>query len=37
VTVNLLPKNRDSYLLISPGPDAKYGTADDVTNFQKNR
>lgn len=37
VTVNLLPKNRDSYLLISPGPDAKYGTADDVTNFQMNR
>lgn len=37
VTVNLLPKNRDSYLIVSPGPDALYGTADDVTNFQKNR
>lgn len=37
VTVNLLPKNRDSYLTITPGPDGLYGTGDDVTNFQKNR
>ncbi|MFQ5462144.1 MAG: type II secretion system protein [Phycisphaerae bacterium] len=26
---------RDSYLLISAGPDALYGTADDVTNWQR--
>lgn len=27
------PHNRDSFLLISPGPDLKYGTSDDVANF----
>lgn len=25
----------DSYMLISAGPDARYGTADDVVNFQR--
>ncbi|MCJ7543476.1 MAG: prepilin-type N-terminal cleavage/methylation domain-containing protein [Phycisphaerae bacterium] len=30
------PHNRDSYLLISPGPDGWYGTRDDVTNFPFN-
>jgi len=30
---NFLPHNRDSFLLISPGPDLKYGTFDDVANF----
>ena len=29
----LIPANPKSYLLISPGVDAKYGTPDDVTNF----
>ena len=28
------PQNRDSFLLISAGPDGRYGTADDVTNFE---
>jgi prepilin-type N-terminal cleavage/methylation domain-containing protein len=28
-----IPCNPDSYLLISPGPDKKYGTPDDVANF----
>jgi hypothetical protein len=27
------PYNSDSYILISAGPDKKYGTADDVDNF----
>jgi hypothetical protein len=26
------PKNADSFLLISAGPDGLYGTPDDVTN-----
>lgn len=29
--------NRDSYLLISAGPDTIYGTEDDVTNWQRER
>jgi hypothetical protein len=29
------PVNKDSYLLISAGPDARYGTEDDVTNWTK--
>jgi type II secretory pathway pseudopilin PulG len=29
----LKPVNADSYLLISPGPDGKYGTKDDVSNL----
>ncbi len=31
-----VPHNRDTYLLISAGPDRKYGTRDDVTNFPHN-
>jgi prepilin-type N-terminal cleavage/methylation domain-containing protein len=27
------PVQKDSYLLISAGPDARYGTTDDVTNW----
>ena len=27
------PHNYDSYILISAGPDKKYGTADDITNY----
>jgi prepilin-type N-terminal cleavage/methylation domain-containing protein len=29
------PVNKDSYLLINAGPDARYGTEDDVTNWKK--
>jgi hypothetical protein len=29
------PVQKDSYLLISPGPDARYGTEDDVTNWTR--
>lgn len=32
----LLPQRADTYLLISPGADGLYGTADDVSNFQHN-
>jgi len=28
------PVNKDSYLLVSPGPDALWGTEDDITNFK---
>jgi len=28
------PVNKDSYLLISAGPDGRYGTRDDVTNWK---
>ena len=28
------PYRRDSFILITPGPDAIYGTKDDVTNFE---
>ncbi|MCJ7543474.1 MAG: type II secretion system GspH family protein [Phycisphaerae bacterium] len=31
-----VPHNRDSYLLITPGPDRYYGTNDDVANFPFN-
>ncbi|MBN1490448.1 MAG: type II secretion system protein [Phycisphaerae bacterium] len=37
VTARLAAQKADSYLLISAGPDAIYGTADDVTNFEPNR
>ncbi len=29
------PVQKDSYLLVSAGPDARYGTADDVTNWTR--
>jgi len=29
------PVRANEYLLISPGPDARYGTADDVTNWTR--
>ena len=28
-----VPQNRDRFLLITAGPDRRYGTRDDVTNF----
>jgi len=33
ITVRNEPVNKDSYLLISAGPDALWGTDDDITNF----
>ncbi|MDD5459627.1 MAG: type II secretion system protein [Phycisphaerae bacterium] len=30
-----MPYNPDSYILISAGMDGEYGTADDITNFNK--
>ncbi len=35
VTARNVPVNKDSYLLISPGPDALWGTDDDITNFDQ--
>jgi len=29
------PHNPDSFLLISTGPDGRFGTTDDVTNFER--
>ncbi len=29
-----IPYNADSFILISPGPDGKYFTADDITNYR---
>ena len=31
------PVRKDSYLLISAGPDGRYGTDDDVTNWTKDK
>lgn len=36
VQSRLMPHNADSYLLVSPGRDGLYGTADDITNFDHN-
>ncbi len=36
VNVKVTPQNRDKYLLVSPGADGVFGTADDVTNFNHN-
>ncbi|MGD2108020.1 MAG: type II secretion system protein [Phycisphaerae bacterium] len=35
VKVRPTPVRKDSYLLISAGPDARYGTEDDVTNWPR--
>jgi prepilin-type N-terminal cleavage/methylation domain-containing protein len=35
VTQRPTPVNKDTYLLISPGKDGLYGTADDVANFER--
>ena len=35
VTARNVPVRKDSYLLISPGVDALWGTDDDLTNFDK--
>ncbi len=34
ITARDWPHNPDSYLLISPGVDGIYGTADDIANFE---
>jgi len=31
------PRRHDSYILLSAGPDALYGTADDIANFEINK
>lgn len=36
VSVRLTPHNVDSYILVSPGLDGAYGTADDIANFEHN-
>ena len=33
--LSMRPVNTDTYLLISPGPDGRYGTPDDVSNLPK--
>ncbi len=33
VKARLQPHRADSYLLVSPGADGRYGTADDICNF----
>lgn len=35
VTVKPTAVNADSYLLISAGPDSRYGTEDDITNWSR--
>ena len=36
VQAKFSPHRPDSFLLLSPGPDLIYGTADDVANFSHN-
>lgn len=36
VKVKAAPQRPDTYLLVSPGEDGIYGTADDITNFEHN-
>jgi len=36
VSARLTPHNADSYILVSPGLDGAYGTADDIANFEHN-
>lgn len=35
-TAQLTPHRPDSYLLVTPGPDGIYGSADDIANFEHN-
>lgn len=35
VRAKVAPHKADSYILISPGPDLIYGSADDITNFER--
>ena len=34
-SVSARPVNRDSYILMSAGPDGEFGTGDDITNFER--
>ena len=34
-TATIRPHRKDTFMLISAGKDARYGSADDVTNFQR--
>lgn len=36
VTAKLEPQNAQGYLLVSPGEDGNFGTADDIANFEHN-
>ncbi len=36
VQAKIWPHREDSYLLVSPGADGLYGTADDIANFEHN-
>jgi len=36
VTARIEPVRKDSFLLISAGPDAQFGTTDDITNWSRN-
>lgn len=36
-TVALRPQRPDSYILLTPGPDGLFGTADDIGNFNVNK
>jgi hypothetical protein len=36
VQAALRPQREDTYLLVSPGADGLYGTADDVADFSHN-
>ena len=35
IKARITPVQRDSYLFISGGPDGRYGTADDITNWTR--
>lgn len=35
VTATVVPYRRDSFIMISAGPDSIFGTGDDLTNFQQ--
>ena len=37
ILVRNTPVMKDSYLLISAGPDGRYGTTDDITNWTRER
>jgi prepilin-type N-terminal cleavage/methylation domain-containing protein len=37
VTATLRPHNADSFIVLTPGPDGLYGTADDIGNFPANQ
>ena len=37
ITATAKPHRADSYILLSAGPDGRYGTAADVANFPVNK